>query len=97
MAAIEALVLGAEPTMTRAEVAAAAHVPLETALQLWHHLGFPHAEEGERAFTKKDVEALRYAQALIDAGVLSEDRQAALVRTWGRSFARLAEWETALL
>ena len=30
-------------------------------------------------------------------GILSPDRQAALVRTWGRSFARLAEWQTRLL
>ena len=30
-------------------------------------------------------------------GILSPERQAALVRTWGRSFARLAEWQTRLL
>jgi adenylate cyclase len=33
----------------------------------------------------------------MNLGILSEDSQAALVRTWGRSFARLAEWETTLL
>lgn len=97
MSLLEGLVLGEEPHLTRTEVAEQAGVPLETALQLWHHLGFPHADDGERAFTSKDVEALQYAQTLIDAGVLSENRQAALVRTWGRSFARLAEWETSLL
>ena len=30
-------------------------------------------------------------------GILGEDSQAALVRTWGRSYARLAEWQTSLL
>jgi len=30
-------------------------------------------------------------------GILSPDSQAALVRTWARSFARLAEWETGLM
>lgn len=29
--------------------------------------------------------------------MLGQDSQDALVRTWGRSFARLAEWQTALL
>ena len=43
------------------------------------------------------MEALRLTSKLVGLGVLSPDRQAALVRTWGRSFARLAEWQTALL
>ena len=34
---------------------------------------------------------------LIELGILSEERQEGLVRTWGRSFARLAEWQVALL
>ncbi|GAA5140772.1 hypothetical protein GCM10023340_01450 [Nocardioides marinquilinus] len=49
------------------------------------------------AFTPADVEALRHARALVVLGILGPDRQAALVRTWGRSFARLAEWQTGLL
>ena len=34
---------------------------------------------------------------LISLGILTDDSQAALVRTWGRSFARLAEWQVGLL
>ena len=30
-------------------------------------------------------------------GILGQDSQAALVRTWGRSYARLAEWQVSLL
>lgn len=97
LGAIETFLLGSAPTLTREEVAAAADVPLEVAMDLWRHLGFPHAEEGQVAFTPADVEALRRTSALMQLGVLSPDRQAALVRTWGRSFARLAEWETSLL
>lgn len=48
-------------------------------------------------FTDADVEALRGAQELVELGILSPERQAALVRTWGRSFARLADWQTSLL
>jgi adenylate cyclase len=49
------------------------------------------------AFTEADVVALEHTHDLVRLGVLSPDRQSALVRTWGRSFARLAEWQTRLL
>ncbi|WP_246087889.1 adenylate/guanylate cyclase domain-containing protein [Nocardioides albertanoniae] len=70
---------------------------MDVAEDLWHHLGFPHTGEDEVAFTDADVEALRMTEELVRLGVLSEDRRAALVRTWGRSYARLAEWQTSLL
>lgn len=85
------------PTLTRAEVAEQAGVPLAVAEQLWHLLGFPHAEEHQTAFTSADVEALRLTDQLMRLGILSGDRQSALVRTWGRAFARLAEWQVSLL
>ncbi|MGH3352878.1 MAG: adenylate/guanylate cyclase domain-containing protein [Nocardioides sp.] len=94
---VEALVLGQTPSLTRVDVAAAAGVPAEFAEDLWHQLGFPHAGQDEVAFTEADVEALRMTDELVRLGVLSEDRRAALVRTWGRSYARLAEWQTSLL
>ena len=94
---VEALLLGAAPHLTSSEVADRAGVPLELAEQLWRLLGFPHAGEADRAFTDADVEALRLTRDLTELGILGADSQAALVRTWGRSFARLAEWETTLL
>lgn len=94
---IEAFLLGSTPTLTRVEVAARAGVPLEVAQELWHALGFPHLADDDVAFCESDVEALRLASDLMDMGVLSPDSQAALVRTWGRSYARLAEWQTRLL
>lgn len=66
-------------------------------MRLWHLMGFPHTADDEVAFTEADVEALRNAWELVELGILGPDRQAALVRTWGRSFARLAEWQTSLL
>lgn len=94
---IEGHLLGATPSLTRTEVAERAGVPLEIAEQLWRLLGFPHPADDAVAFTEADVDALVQTSALMRLGILSPDSQAALVRTWGRSFARLAEWETALL
>jgi adenylate cyclase len=95
--ALEEQLLGAKPTLTRAEVAEQAGVPLDVAESLWHLLGFAHAEDDERAFTEADVQALRYTQDLIALGLISGDRQDGMVRTLGRSFARLAEWQVGLL
>lgn len=94
---VEAFLLGGAPTLTRVEVAGEAGVPLEIAELLWHQLGFPHHTDEDVAFTASDVTALRLAGELMRTGILSGDSQAALVRTWGRSYARLAEWQTTLL
>jgi len=94
---VERSLLGETPTLTTDEVSQRAGVPRETSTQLWHQMGFAQAGDDEVAFTEADVDALRQAQELIDLGILSAERQAALVRTWGRSFARLAEWQTSLL
>lgn len=94
---VETYLLGEAPTLTRVQVAEQAGVPLEVASELWRLLGFPTQSDDEVAFTPLDVEALRDTRALIDLGILGPDRQAALVRTWGRSYARLAEWQTTLL
>lgn len=94
---LEALLLGERPHLTRGEVAERAGVPIEVAEQLWRMLGFPRAADDDVAFTEADVVALRQARELIELGVIGPDSQAALVRTWGRSFARLAEWQAELL
>jgi adenylate cyclase len=94
---LEAFLLGQEPSLTRVEVAERAGVPLELAVTLWHQLGFPHHDDEDVAFAESDVEALRLTVDLVEMGILPPDSQAALVRTWGRSYARLAEWQTTLL
>jgi adenylate cyclase len=94
---LEEHLLGERPAFTRAEVAEQAGVSLEVAQQLWHLLGFAHAEPDERAFTQGDVRALKFTQDLIELGLLTQDSQDGMVRTLGRSFARLAEWQVSLL
>lgn len=74
-----------------------AGVPLSVATELWRLLGFAHRGDDDVAFTDSDVRALELTADLRRIGILGEDSQAALVRTWGRSYARLAEWQTSLL
>lgn len=95
--AMEAFLLGQEPGLTRVQVAERAGVPLDLAVTLWHQMGFPHHGDDDIAFADSDVEALRLSADLVEIGILPPDSQAALVRTWGRSYARLAEWQTTLL
>lgn len=97
MQSIEGHLLGESPSLTRLQVAEESGVPMEVAVELWRFLGFPQSADDDVAFTHADVEALRLSHDLMKLGILSPDRQAALVRTWGRSFARLAEWQTTLL
>jgi adenylate cyclase len=94
---VDRALLGSDPTYTRADVADRAGIPLDVAEELWQQLGFPHAAAEDVAFTDADLEALERTKELISLGILTPDSQAALVRTWGRSFARLAEWQVNLL
>ncbi|MBB6627840.1 adenylate/guanylate cyclase domain-containing protein [Nocardioides sp. KIGAM211] len=94
---MEEYLLGEKPTLTRVQVAEQAGMNQTVAEELWRLLGFPQQTDEAVAFTEADVQALRETDALMRLGILSPDSQAALVRTWGRSFARLAEWETTLL
>ena len=94
---LESFLMGEPPSLTRVEVAEQAGVPLEVAHELWRLLGFATQTDDAVAFTPADVQALKYTNDLMELGILSADRQAALVRTWGRSFARLADWQTNLL
>ncbi len=94
---LEAYLLGQEPSLTRVQVAERAGVPLDLAVTLWHQLGFPHHADDDVAFAESDVDALRLTADLVEIGILPPESQAALVRTWGRSYARLAEWQTTLL
>ncbi len=94
---LESYLMGECPSLTRVQVAEQAGVPHEVAYELWRLLGFPAQTDDAIAFTPADVQALKYTNDLMELGILSADRQAALVRTWGRSFARLADWQTSLL
>ncbi len=95
---IEAAILGSPRTMNRVEVTQAADVDLDRAVALWRALGFPApADDTEVMFNDSDIVALRLAGWLRENGVIEPEVELTLVRSLGRGFARLAEWQIAEL
>jgi adenylate cyclase len=94
---LEDHLLGSHPTLTGPQIADAVGIDMEIARQRWRSLGFTAVDDDEVAFTEADLEAMRLTQRLHDLGMINEDDEAALIRTLGRSFARLAEWQLGLL
>lgn len=94
--AVEAVLLGDGPRYTRLEVADSTGVPIERLSELWRALGFPGTRDDEPHFTDDDLAALREIQFLLDSGVLASGDDIAVIRTLGRTFSRLADWETGL-
>jgi adenylate cyclase len=96
--AIEHSVLGAARSLNRLQVAEQAGVPIERAVALWQALGFSATQsDDEVVFVEADVEALRMVSWLVESGVIDRDVELSLVRTLGRSLARMAEWEISEL
>lgn len=94
---LEVFLLGARPTLTGPEVADRAGIDLEMAKERWRSLGFTTVPDDEIAFTEADVHALELTQRMRDLGLVHAEDEAALIRTLGRSFARLAEWQMTLV
>ncbi len=97
IAAISAFLLGEMPSLTSAQVAEESGIAPEIARERWRALGFPEVDDDSVAFTHADVAALKNTQRLIDMGVIREGSEQAFVRTTGRTFARLAEWQVRAL
>lgn len=89
--------MGAPRSRTRIQVAEEAGLSLERTDALWRSLGFTSVGDADRDFGTADVEALKLLGLLDDFGVIHPQTESALVRTLGRSFARLAEWQTNLI
>lgn len=89
--ALEELLLGAPCELTRQEVADLADVPEPAARAVWAALGLSEVAETERAFTRRDAEALRLTVQLRDSGLIDNDTLLVLSRAMGQGLARLAE------
>jgi len=94
LTAVTALLLGEQPHLDRAEVAKLSGVSEDLARERWRSLGFPEVDDGVIAFTSADVEALKMTQKLVDMGYFKSGTEQAFIRTTGRTFARLAEWQS---
>ena len=91
--AVTELLLGESPHLRRADVAELSGVDPEVARARWRALGFPEADDSDAAFTQADVDALSLTQELHALGVIDAESEQAFIRTMGRAFARLAEWQ----
>lgn len=94
---LEVHLLGSRPTLTGPQIADAVGISMDVARQRWRSLGFTAVEDNEVAFTEADLEAMRLTQRMHELGMINVDDEAALIRTLGRSFARLAEWQLTVL
>jgi len=94
---LEVFLLGEEPSLTGNQLAEEVGISYEEAALRWRSLGFSAVGPQIPAFTHADLEALRLTQRLVEIGVMDSEDESALVRTLGRSFARLAEWQMGLL
>ncbi len=94
---LEVFLLGSGPTLTGPQLAERAGIPFERAREHWQSLGFTHVADDEVAFTEADLEATRIVERLREFGIANEESEEALIRTVGRTFARLSEWQLDLL
>ena len=93
---LEAALLGDPPTLTSADVAAAAGVSLAEARRFWRALGFPDAG-AQAAFTDSDLRALSTLLEAIGSGAIDLDTAVRLTRGVGQTMARLADWQVSTL
>jgi adenylate cyclase len=91
-AELEALLLGAKPTHSRDDVARLTGLDLHTARRLWRALGFADVGE-EPVFTDNDVAVVREMVELLRTGALDERILVQMVRAFGRTTSRLADWQ----
>jgi adenylate cyclase len=93
---LEQAILGDQPALTSADIAAAAGVSVEDARRLWRALGFPDAGE-QAAFTEADLRALSTIVGSVGSGAIDFDTAVRLTRAVGQTMARLADWQVATL
>jgi adenylate cyclase len=94
---LEMVLLGDVPTLTGDEVAERVGLDREITRERWRSLGFTSVADDEVAFTEADVHAMELTQRLRDLGLADAESESSLIRTVGRSFARLSEWQLGLL
>ncbi|MFC0036968.1 adenylate/guanylate cyclase domain-containing protein [Actinomadura rayongensis] len=94
---VEEMLLGGELRYTRRDAVRLSGVTREFSGRVWRAFGYPSMPDDAVAYTEGDVAALGRIRALIDDGVLDEDSAIRLVRAFGQTMARLAEWQVNLL
>jgi len=94
---LERILLGGSRKYTRLEVAERAGVSQERTSRLWRAMGFATVADDEIVFTDADIEAMRIADGLTQAGLIDSAAENAVTRTLGQHLSRLAEWQVDIL
>lgn len=94
---IEELLLGGELRYNRVQAVRRAGVSRDFAGRIWRAFGYPSMPDDTVAYTEGDVAALDRLRKLVDDGILDEDGVIRLVRAYGQTMTRLAEWQVSLL
>ncbi|HEY8479723.1 MAG TPA: adenylate/guanylate cyclase domain-containing protein [Spirillospora sp.] len=94
---IEELLLGGELRYTRVDAVRLSGVTREFSGKVWRAFGYPSMPDDAVAYTEGDVAALEQLGRLVEDGVLDEDGVIRLVRAFGQTMSRLAEWQISLL
>jgi adenylate cyclase len=79
------------PELTSTEVAREAGLDFDEVRRLWRALGLPPVPEGERRFTRADVEVLRGVRQLVERQGTDPRVLVQLTRVTGQSLARIAD------
>ncbi len=94
---IEELLLGGELRYNRVQAVRRAGASRDFAGRIWRAFGYPSMPDEEVAYTEGDVAALDRLRTLVADGILDEDGVVRLVRAYGQTMTRLAEWQVSLL
>ncbi len=96
-ASLEQAILGERPSLTGAQVATSADMPLEEARRLWRALGFPDTDDTTAAFVDADRRALSLVVKAVELDAIDLETAIRLTRALGNTMARLADWQVATL
>jgi adenylate cyclase len=94
---LERILLGGRRKYTRLQVAAKTGIPEQRTRSLWRALGFATVNDDEVVFTDADVEAVKIADGLVQAGLIDPSLETSVTRALGQHLSRLAEWQVHLL
>lgn len=95
--ALQRALLGGDPTITLAELAAASDMSPEVASLVWHALGFADSEPPGRLFSPADLDALARLSRVVSAAGADEEFAVGLLRALGHHTSRLVTWQIVAL
>lgn len=87
--AVSEAMLG-KPELRGSEVSETAGVPGNEGQRFWQAMGFPAVPSEEASFTRRDVEALRFAVSLVESRDVDREALLQMARATGQSLSRVA-------